>query len=498
MTRSPRRLRTRRSSLRVKPAWRAWNPEQLFIALLLLIAFLPRLYVAVAWAREPVWDGHYYHFGAERIAEGFGYSEDVVVGGETVAKPWTHYPVGYSALLGLVYRVFGSGLLVAPLLNVAIGTLLALFAYLVARHYVSVARARAAGLLVALHPGLITYTALVMTELLAACTMLLAVWLALRDRQRWRGALASGIAMGLAALVRPTALLLAPLLAFPFSARSGMNGLKRTALAGLAALAIILPWTIRNCMVMDGCALISTNTGWNLAIGAVSDTGRFQTLRASDGCSVVTGQVQQDRCWWRVGVARIEADPVRWFGLMPAKLSHTFSHESFATGYLRQADPERWTAGRAERLRRALSTVHLLVLTFAALAVVGVPKPYSARLPGTWVQLLVGAGLVGYGGYATFFTWEYPIHWLVVAMVALAVLPLPGRPRQGAAGAVLIGLVAMTLLTHAVFFGEDRYHLVITPVFCILAAAGLRRSAAVGSQPCPARGMSSRGIAAKE
>ena len=25
------------------------------------IALLPRLFVAIAWAREPVWDGHYYH-----------------------------------------------------------------------------------------------------------------------------------------------------------------------------------------------------------------------------------------------------------------------------------------------------------------------------------------------------------------------------------------------------------------------------------------------------
>jgi hypothetical protein len=37
-----------------------------------MVAFLPRLFVAIAWAREPVWDGHYYHLGATRIAAGLG------------------------------------------------------------------------------------------------------------------------------------------------------------------------------------------------------------------------------------------------------------------------------------------------------------------------------------------------------------------------------------------------------------------------------------------
>jgi hypothetical protein len=41
----------------------------------------------------------------------------------------------------------------------------------------------------------------------------------------------------------------------------------------------------------------------------------------------------------------------------------------------------------------------------------------------------------------------------------------------------LFGLLGVTTLTHAVFFGEDRYHLVVSPVLCILAAAAFRKSA---------------------
>jgi archaellum biogenesis protein FlaJ (TadC family) len=40
-----------------------------------------------------------------------------------------------------------------------------------------------------------------------------------------------------------------------------------------------------------------------------------------------------------------------------------------------------------------------------------------------------------------------------------------------------VSLIATTVLTHAIFFGEDRYHMVATPVLCLLAAAALRAPA---------------------
>ncbi|OQX67138.1 MAG: hypothetical protein B6A08_16760, partial [Sorangiineae bacterium NIC37A_2] len=77
---------------------------------LFLIALLPRLFVAIALTGQPVWDGHYYNLGAERIAEGFGYSEEILRDGQRIAKPWSHYPVGYSAWLALFYKIFGTSL----------------------------------------------------------------------------------------------------------------------------------------------------------------------------------------------------------------------------------------------------------------------------------------------------------------------------------------------------------------------------------------------------
>jgi hypothetical protein len=41
-----------------RPWWSAAGSDLLFTAVIAAIALYPRLYVAIAWAREPVWDGH--------------------------------------------------------------------------------------------------------------------------------------------------------------------------------------------------------------------------------------------------------------------------------------------------------------------------------------------------------------------------------------------------------------------------------------------------------
>ena len=239
----------------------------------------------------------------------------------------------------------------------------------------------------------------------------------------------------------------------------------------LLALAPVLPWTARNCRVMDGCALVSTNAGWNLAIGAFPRaTGRFETLHASDGCREVTGQVQQDRCWFSYGVAQIKASPRHWLNLVPAKLGYTFDHESFAVEYLREARPADWPEDRRLRVRALTTFVHRLLVFVAALGCVAL----RARGGGAVVQgaLLAGIGLLAYAGYAA----DAPTFWpLAVVASVLPWLPVAGAPAWPWALRLPVVLLGTTLLTHAVFFGEDRYHVVVTPVLCMLAAGALRR-----------------------
>jgi hypothetical protein len=451
--------------------------EAAFGALLFAVALAPRLWVALAWAGEPVWDGHYYDFGARRIMAGLGYSDDRIVDGQLLWHPWCHYPVGYSAFLALFYRLLGAGHAVAAVANALTGAALAVVTWALARHALSPWRARAAGLVVALHPGLVLYAALVMTEPLAALLTLFAFWLAVRDPLPARGLALGALGLGVAALVRPQALLCVPFLACLLG-----RGFRERALAGAAACAIalvpVLPWTARNCRVMDGCALVSTNAGWNLAIGAFPRaTGRFETLRSSDGCRDVTGQVEQDRCWLEYGLAQIRSRPWRWLSLVPAKLGYTFDHESFAVEYLHEARPEAWPEPTRSRARMATTLAHRLLIAAAALGGIAFPLMRSARGAAVQGGLLVVAAALG----ALAFTGGTPAFWpLAVLAATVPWLALPGRPEATPAWQLSAALLGTTILAHAVFFGEDRYHVVVTPVLALLAASALRR-------PAPAR-----------
>jgi hypothetical protein len=226
---------------------------------------------------------------------------------------------------------------------------------------------------------------------------------------------------------------------------------------------------------MDGCALVSTNAGWNLAIGALTETGRFRPLRATDGCPVVTGQVQQDRCFRDHGIKVILSHPIRWLKLAPAKLSQTFDHESFVIEYLREANPAAWPEARRVLYRERLTFAHRLVLVLSGLSVIGfVVGRRAHKTAGFYVQWLLLLGFI-VAGMALFESDEHPFFWLSLAIPLIALLPLPGRPKLDGIVGFCIGFLALTAMTHVVFFGEDRYHLVVTPLLCLLVAAGLRR-----------------------
>jgi len=458
---------------RASGVWR----EPGFGALLFVVALVPRLWVALAWSGEAVWDGHYYDFGAKRIAAGLGYSDDRMIAGALVWHPWCHYPVGYSAFLALFYRLLGPSRAVAGVADALTGASIAVVTWALARYALSAARARAAGLLVALHPGMVLYAATVMSEPLAALLTLVAFWLTVRDRDPRRGIAAGGLVLGVAALVRPQALLCAPFLG-ALGLGLDHRGWRPRAIAAAAACAIalvpVLPWTARNCRVMDGCALVSTNAGWNLAIGAFPRaTGRFETLRSSDGCRDVTGQVQQDRCWLRYGVEQIAARPWRWLSLVPAKLGYTFDHESFAVEYLHEARPGAWPDTTRENARGVTTLAHRLLLAAAALGSVAFPSPRDRRGAAMQGALLAAAGFLG----VLAFTSASPSLWpLAIFAAVVPWLPLSGRPAVTPALLLAVSLLATTAVAHAVFFGEDRYHVVVTPVLALLAAGALRRS----------------------
>ena len=468
------------------------------------LAFVARLAVVVYALAEPVWDGHYYDLGARRIADGKGYSEDLIIaapgGGEQVVwQAWAHYPVGYSGFIALFFKLFGRSLAIAPLANALTGAALAAVSYRLAlaaftteaersatRFTSGHTRALVAGLLVALHPGLVLYSGALMTEPLAALGMMSAIFFVLEDRNAWRGAALAGVTLGLTTLVRPNAILIAPLLPFLGAKSAAKQVLPRVgafvargAIAAAAMLAMVTPWTLRNCRVMDECAVVSTNAGWNLVIGsAPGATGKFEFLvgHTPDGAPTCAegGQVAQDKCWWRYGVTIIRRDFGRWVSLIPAKLHYTLDAEWFPINYLREARPDLVSAEAHVAWGRVLTGTQHALLVAAALAALGRPVRRRDRLVPYATQLLLLAIVVVLAVHGL--PQSSPMMWpLGVLACALPLVPLPGAPSRKPAEYALAAIVLTTLLTHAVFFGEDRYHLVATPAFAILAAGLGRR-----------------------
>ena len=78
------------------------------------------------------------------------------------------------------------------------------------------------------------------------------------------------------------------------------------AVALAACLATVSPWTVRNCRTLERCALVSTNGGSNLAIGAVHRAhGGYLPVGRADGCVDIRGETNRDRCWNAVALAAI-------------------------------------------------------------------------------------------------------------------------------------------------------------------------------------------------
>jgi len=436
---------------------RVW-PEFRADVLVGAVALLARV-AAVAWARgrfPPAADGLYYHTLASRIADGLGSTWLWPDGKVTYAA---HYPVGYPAILSLVYRFTGPSVVAAGVTNAVIGAAGVLAVYRLALQATRPRWALAAGLAVALHPALVMYTPAVMTEGVTASLLALAAWGAsLRAR---RGAIVLGLVVGVATLIRPQSLILAPAFgllavarAAPFTAR-----VRRALLATAVAIAVCAPWSLRNCVRMNQCALVSFNGGWNLLIGAHENaTGTFAPLDVPEACRTVWDEAEKDTCFGREARAWIWRDPARWLGLVPAKLAATFDYSGAPGFYLHLSNPDAFDL-EAKRLLGIVETAYERVIYLGALAMAALACGPMRR-----TRTLVAA-------MSAALLFQTHAYWAVLGLVlglglGLCRRDLADGPTLGAA--TWISLVA-TIVMHAVFFGSGRYSMVAFPLVTAFA-----------------------------
>lgn len=427
-----------------------------------VVALAARLAVVLwAWSRiPPTADGAYYHELAMRLAEGKGYTWLWPDGAVTYAA---HYPVGYPAMLAVAYAIFGAKPGVGMLVNVLVGTAGAVAAHDLATRATSARLALFAGLAVALHPALVPYSAAIMTEGVTASLLVAAAALADRGRDERVLLVAAGIVMGIATLVRPQSLLLAPVfgaLAFRGAGKRALGAAIVTALA----LLVCAPWTARNCARMGRCALVSVNGGWNLAIGTQTTDGGWHEVAVPDACKEVWGEADKDACFREEAQKEILARPLPWLALAPKKVRMTLDYLGAAPWYLHTASPSAFPYGAKVGLGVVETLAARLLLAAALVAVWKTEGPRKkARIAVCAVGLAACVFVPG------------AVAYLALALaVALLASDAPFIHRATAA------VVALTAATHAVFFGAGRYGLVVLPFVTVLAF--VRASSSVASR----------------
>jgi 4-amino-4-deoxy-L-arabinose transferase-like glycosyltransferase len=206
-------------------------------------------------------DWWFYHWQANDIANGLWFVEPYRLRFDHLELPSAGHPPLYPLALSAVSWLGGTGTLSHRALGVPLGAVTIALVALLGRRAGGERVGLVAAALCALSPLMIATDGALMSEtlygpLLVLC--LLAAW-RLLDRPRPGAALATGGAIGLAALTRSEALLLLPLLAWPAAFRGGGGWPLRAGLTGLACALVIAPWTIRNLAVFHRFVPISNN-----------------------------------------------------------------------------------------------------------------------------------------------------------------------------------------------------------------------------------------------
>lgn len=181
-----------------------------------------------------------------------------VVLGEPHATAWKS-PL-YPAWVGLWYSILGPGATkVAIVQGLSLAPVTVLLTWLLARRWFDLTTAALAAFVVALFPLSWEFFGLLYSEALAVPLTLLVIYLVFaRPPPSWATVAGVGALMGVCVLVRPTSFFLFAAIAAAWIIATGLwAGLGRTIVAGVCAVLIVAPWTVRNAIVLDGFVPVS-------------------------------------------------------------------------------------------------------------------------------------------------------------------------------------------------------------------------------------------------
>lgn len=383
-------------------------------------------FLRLAWAAlvpiVPISDAHAYHTFAMTLSTTgvYGWSEN---------EPTAFWPVGTAALYAIAYKTFGPGSMAVLIVNLAFGLLVVGLTMRLGTVWFNRQIGLIAGLIVAVWPVFIQYTTIIASELIFAACLLASLLVLARitasKEQPIYLLLTLGVLIGLASLVRPIALLLPLVLAFPVAveSRSVMTTL-RFAVVALVGLAVVVgPWAYRNQSHFGELIPVSTSGGTNLWMGNnPATTGFYQDPPAADPRLT---EPQRDRKLKDDAIAYIARDPLAFVGRTLVKAVRLYERETIGVAW-NQVGLER-SGGIA-----AVSATKALAQAF-------------------WIIIL---GLFVAGCLIEF-----------------------KRDRFGFLSHPAIVVLAYSTVVYALFVIQDRYHIPTNPLMATFAAIAIARLA---------------------
>lgn len=289
-----------------------------WLLLILVSALAARVLLVLLSQTEPVHDAVAYDKLAWRLASGEGYVNDK-------GEPEAFWPVGYPVFLAVIYLAFGHSWIVGGIANAFLGTVGVFLTYRLAREVLSSSVSLIAAGLVALYPSrIIAYTPSLLTETLHTVLVLAVILATLRlaHSPTWKNVALLGILIGVSVYIRPI-LLLFPcavtiLLILKWRGNSVRSAIGLGVFTLLVSLVIILPWTVRNFLELDGFVFTATNGGYNFYMGnGPGGTGMFRDV--SDTFAEPKDDPLRYQKGFGLGIEYILNNPGEWIVTLPKK-----------------------------------------------------------------------------------------------------------------------------------------------------------------------------------
>jgi 4-amino-4-deoxy-L-arabinose transferase-like glycosyltransferase len=380
---------------------------------------------------------------SDAVAHGHGYPPPFNGSGIGYA-PTAYYPPGYPLLLGALewitlHTFLPEGMTsLIVLVNLVAGVATIVLVYAIAHRLADVRTGLVAAAIVAFWPNLILHTAVTLSETLFIALMLLTIWLVVRaprDGYQWPQMCAAGLALGLATIVRPISLpLIGAFAAAWLIARvAWRTTLVRTGLVTLTCVAVLVPWIVRNSIVM-GATVLTTNTGDNLCMSRQPGaTGGFELTTycngSIEGLHRPESEIRKDEDGRAAAAMFVRHNPGKEVRLWFSRLRYGYENDADGVWAAESYGDDPFLPHWA---RDTLSTgANLWFIAVRVLALVSLWWWLRRRNFGGWL--------------------------LVLSIVAIGVIPI------------------------VVFFGDARFHDPVDPLLAVLAAgllSGWSRSTA--------------------